>query len=79
MDVLRPGEGPSFLAINRNYTPCPAFPGQVTRYHWGFDDPAHATGTEEEILAEFRRVRDEIRAVFGAYAAGLKVFASPRE
>jgi arsenate reductase len=51
---------------------CPMFPGQVNRYHWGFDDPAHATGTEEEILAEFRRVRDQIRLVFEAYAAGLK-------
>ncbi len=50
---------------------CPMFPGQVHRYHWGFDDPAHATGTDEEILAEFRRVRDEIRLVFEAYAAGL--------
>lgn len=49
---------------------CPVYPGQVKRYHWGFDDPAHATGTEEEILAEFRRVRDEIRRVFEAYAAG---------
>jgi arsenate reductase len=51
---------------------CPMFPGQVNRYHWGFDDPAHATGTEEEILAEFSRVRDQIRLVFEAYAAGLK-------
>lgn len=50
---------------------CPTFPGQVNRHHWGFDDPAHATGSEEEVLAEFRRVRDEIRRVFGAYAAGL--------
>jgi len=33
---------------------------------------AHATGTDEEITAEFRRVRDEIRRVFEAYAAGLK-------
>jgi arsenate reductase len=49
---------------------CPMFPGQVNRYHWGFDDPAHATGTEEEKLAVFRRVRDEIRRVFEAYAAG---------
>jgi arsenate reductase len=49
---------------------CPTFPGQVNRHHWPFDDPAHATGTEEEQLAVFRRVRDEIRAVFGAYAAG---------
>src|SRR5215204_1117025 len=51
---------------------CPMFPGQVNRHHWGFDDPAHATGTEEEKLAVFRRVRDEIRRVFGAYAAGLR-------
>ncbi len=49
---------------------CPAFPGQVNRHHWGFDDPAHATGTEDEQLAVFRRVRDEIRRVFEAYAAG---------
>ncbi|MCW0217369.1 MAG: arsenate reductase ArsC [Prosthecobacter sp.] len=51
---------------------CPMYPGQVNRYHWGFDDPAHAVGSDEEILAEFRRVRDEIRLVFGAYAAGLR-------
>lgn len=51
---------------------CPMFPGQVNRHHWGFDDPAHATGTDGEILAEFRRVRDAIRLVFGAYAAGLR-------
>ena len=49
---------------------CPLFPGQVNRYHWGFDDPAHATGTEDEQLAVFRRVRDEIRRVFEAYGAG---------
>jgi arsenate reductase (thioredoxin) len=29
---------------------CPMFPGQVNRHHWGFDDPAHATGTQEEIM-----------------------------
>lgn len=49
---------------------CPMFPGQVNRHHWGFDDPAHATGSDEEVLAIFRRVRDEIRRVFEAYAAG---------
>jgi arsenate reductase len=48
------------------------FPGQVHRYHWGFDDPAHATGTEEEIEKAFRRVRDQIQLVFTAYAAGLR-------
>jgi arsenate reductase len=50
---------------------CPIFPGQVNRYHWGFDDPAHAKGSEEHVYAEFRRVRDQIRGVFEAYAAGL--------
>ena len=49
---------------------CPIFPGQVNRHHWGFDDPAHATGTEEEQMAVFRRVRDEIRRIFEAYASG---------
>lgn len=49
---------------------CPVFPGQVNRHHWPFDDPAHATGTEAEQLAVFRRVRDEIRRCFEAYADG---------
>ncbi|HYG23927.1 MAG TPA: arsenate reductase ArsC [Verrucomicrobiae bacterium] len=49
---------------------CPVFPGQANRHHWGFNDPAHATGSDDEKLAVFRRVRDEIRAVFEAYAAG---------
>ena len=49
---------------------CPVFPGQVHRHHWPFTDPAHATGSEEEILAVFRDVRDRILAVFTAYAAG---------
>jgi len=52
---------------------CPMFPGQVNRFHWGFEDPAHATGTEEEVLCEFRRIRDQIRLVFEAYAAGIKI------
>jgi len=51
---------------------CPMFPGQVHRHHWGFDDPAHATGSEEEILNSFRRVRDQIKLVFEAYAAGYR-------
>lgn len=49
---------------------CPTFPGLVNRHHWGFDDPADATGTENEKLAVFRRVRDEIKRVFMAYGAG---------
>ena len=60
---------------------CPVFPGQLNRHHWPFDDPAHAAGTDDEKFAVFRRVRDEIRRVFTAYAEGrrdqLKVSAKP--
>ena len=49
---------------------CPLFPGQLNRHHWGFDDPAHAPGDEAAQLTVFRRVRDEIKRVFEAYAAG---------
>lgn len=41
---------------------CPMTPPHVTRWHWGFDDPARAEGTEEEKWAVFQRVRDEIAA-----------------
>jgi arsenate reductase len=40
---------------------CPVFPGRTKRIHWSFDDPAEAGGSEEEKIAVFRRVRDEIR------------------
>jgi len=44
---------------------CPVFSGNVKhRLHIGFDDPAEAVGSEEEILAVFRRVRDEIKSQF---------------
>jgi arsenate reductase len=40
---------------------CPTiWPGQTERFYWPFDDPSAATGTEEEIMAVFRRVRDEV-------------------
>lgn len=44
---------------------CPMFVGKVEhRLHIGFDDPAEATGTKDEVLATFRRVRDEINQRF---------------
>lgn len=41
---------------------CPMTPPHVTRWHWGFDDPARANGTEDEKWMVFQRVRDEIGA-----------------
>ncbi len=44
---------------------CPVFIGKVKhRLHMGFEDPSKATGTEEFIMSEFRRVRDEIKEAF---------------
>lgn len=40
---------------------CPYFPGEVQRFHQNFPDPAKAKGTPEEVMAEFRRVRDMIK------------------
>lgn len=40
---------------------CPTFPGVAVRLHWPFEDPAKATGSEEEQLEVFRKVRDQIK------------------
>lgn len=47
---------------------CPTFTGEVkNRIHIGFEDPAEATGTEEEVLSIFRRIRNEILRDFYAF------------
>jgi len=49
---------------NANET-CPVFLGKVRyRLHFGFEDPSEFKGTEEQIMAEFRRIRDEIETRF---------------
>lgn len=51
---------------------CPVFTGDVKQQiHIGFDDPAEATGTEDEIFGEFRRIRDEIRERMRIFLASL--------
>lgn len=51
---------------------CPVFPGKVSRHHWGFEDPPKAAREGESEMDAFRRIRDEIRKVFEAYAAGYR-------
>jgi arsenate reductase len=73
----RPKNVEQFLTQNFDYVitvcdhakeTCPVFSGKVAhRLHIGFDDPAEATGSEEEVLAVFRRVRDEIKNAFQAF------------
>ena len=46
---------------------CPFFPGQAERIHWSFKDPADAVGSEEEVLDEFRNVRDQIKATLKTF------------
>jgi len=48
---------------------CPYVPGAKKVLRWSFDDPSAATGTEEERLAEFRRVRDELAAQVRSFIA----------
>jgi arsenate reductase len=49
---------------------CPFFPAKTKRVHWSIEDPATAQGSEGEILTNFRRVRDELRARLQAFAQG---------
>jgi arsenate reductase len=46
---------------------CPTFPGAAKTLHWPFDDPAAAVGKQDDVLAVFRRVRDEIRRTVRDY------------
>lgn len=48
---------------------CPAYLGQVIRTHWGVDDPAHATGTDEEIDAAFEHAYRILRTRIEAFLA----------
>ena len=47
---------------------CPFFPGEAKRIHWSFEDPANATGTDEEMLNVFRKVRDQIKSTLKQFA-----------
>lgn len=49
---------------------CPITPPHVTRWHWGFDDPAKAKGTDAEKWAVFQRVRDDIEQKIKEFAKG---------
>ena len=51
---------------------CPLFFGGVERIHRGFEDPSRQKGTEEEVLPEYRRVRDEIKAWAMNYFGGIQ-------
>lgn len=48
---------------------CPVFPGSHVRLHWGFPDPSHVQGSDEQKLAQVRVIRDAIRAKVDAWAA----------
>lgn len=50
---------------------CPIFPGKAQRIHWSFADPAAVQGSDEEILASFERVRDELEARLRAWVSEL--------
>jgi arsenate reductase len=56
---------------------CPALPRGVSKIHWPLPDPAKATGNEDEIMAEFRDTRDEIRRRVNSMLISLCEGATP--
>lgn len=46
---------------------CPVFPATTRRIHWSLEDPAAVQGSEEQRLAEFRRIRDQLRQRLGEF------------
>lgn len=48
---------------------CPYFPSKAQRFHYNFPDPAKATGTEQEIMQEFEKVRDMIKTYADYFVA----------
>lgn len=53
---------------------CPALPASIRKIHWPLNDPAKASGTEEEIMAQFRASRDDIRQRVKKLLAQFKVY-----
>jgi arsenate reductase len=49
---------------------CPIFPGKHEKLHWPFDDPSSFKGSDEEIMAKVRRIRDQIEAAVKDLIAG---------
>ena len=49
---------------------CPIFPGRTTRLHWSFLDPSQATGSDDERLSVFRKIRDQIAGRLREWVAG---------
>jgi arsenate reductase len=46
---------------------CPVFPAATKRIHWSLDDPAAVQGSQDQRLAEFRRVRDQLRSLLSQF------------
>jgi arsenate reductase len=50
---------------------CPSFPGPAVRTHWSIPDPARATGTDDEVLAVYRRTLADLRGRIAGFLATL--------
>jgi arsenate reductase (thioredoxin) len=70
-DLLRKMDVVITLCTNAE-TACPWTPPEIRRIHWPIKDPVGTIGTEEKIMKEFRRARDEIREKIRGFIATLK-------
>ena len=54
---------------------CPVLPPSVQKKHWPLEDPAKATGTEDEVMFKFRATRDEIKSRVESMIGGIRLLA----
>ncbi len=69
-DLLRKMDVVITLCTNAEAA-CPRTPPEIRRIHWPIKDPVGTTGTEEKIMKEFRRARDEIREKILRFIEGI--------
>jgi L-amino acid N-acyltransferase YncA/protein-tyrosine-phosphatase len=75
--LARPWDSVITVCDNANER-CPIFPARTARLHWSFEDPSAASGSEDERLRVFRRIRDEIRGrIEGFLATGQGASEAP--
>ncbi|HLE41072.1 MAG TPA: arsenate reductase ArsC [Nitrospirota bacterium] len=70
-DLLRKMDVVITLCTNAEAA-CPWTPPEIRRIHWPIKDPVGTVGTEEKIMKEFRRARDEIRDKVLEFIEGVK-------
>ena len=81
IEALLEGESPDLVisVCDNAREACPTLPGSTRNEHWPFEDPAHASGSDEEVARVFARVRDQIRERIASWLAEQSIETAPTE